>query len=153
MAGGFKTKFETSIWIICVFGLSTLTVYQLLPLFEKFLKDPPVTTVVIHQNNTMSLPPAAVCLLIGNPPTFQKDDGIYNKHARYNDGPMSFWAQFLLEDRALDAKCPESLLGANSMHLAELCTHRKSKIQFELDSLQKCNEIKTIVLHFPPPSH
>lgn len=145
---GISCKYETIIWTTCIFGLTALTIHQLLPLFAQFLTDPPDTSIEIYQNTTLSLPPAAVCLPFGRPPTFTKTSGIFQS-PRYSESPMNFWAPLTVDDAELDEKCREFMGGLSINKLCEVNRlHLKSYLDSEcinvtvtlgLDALQQYN--------------
>lgn len=135
---GLRFKCETLIWIVCVLGLTTLTVRQILPLFTKFLTDPPDTSIEIYQNTTLSLPPAAVCLSIGRPPTFTAAIGGQFKPKRYSESPINFWADLLVEDSELDEKCSEFTEGKS---ISETCAAVGLELQTTFH--HECNNVST----------
>ena len=136
---GLRFTCETLIWIVCVLGLTILTIHQILPLFAKFLTDPPDTSVEIFRNKTLILPPAAfVCLAIGHPPTFISDVGGQFKPPRFSESQLNFWAEFLVEDSELDEKCSEFPDGKS---ISEVCGNLGSKLQTKLKD--ECNNIST----------
>ena len=135
---GIQFTCETLIWIVCVFGLTILTIHQILPLFAKYLTHPPDTSVDIYQNKTLILPPAAVCLAIGHPPTFISEIGGQFKPPRFSESPVNFWAELLVEDSELDEKCSEFLGGKS---ISQVCGAFGSKLQTKLE--KECSNINT----------